>query len=70
MAGKLPGDLQFVSLHGTGTPLGDPIEVGALGPALSGDDSNSGHHITLGQFHGQEWTRHLILLGTLSDYAF
>lgn len=28
-------DVALVSLHGTGTPLGDPIEVGALGQALS-----------------------------------
>ena len=25
-----------MSVHGTGTPLGDPIEVGALGQGLSG----------------------------------
>lgn len=25
-----------VSVHGTGTPLGDPIEAGALGQALAG----------------------------------
>jgi phthiocerol/phenolphthiocerol synthesis type-I polyketide synthase C len=25
----------FVAVHGTGTPLGDPIEVGALGQSLS-----------------------------------
>ena len=25
----------FVAVHGTGTPLGDPIEVGALGNAFS-----------------------------------
>ena len=31
-----PQDLAFVSMHGTGTPLGDPIEVGALGQALAG----------------------------------
>jgi acyl transferase domain-containing protein len=24
----------FAALHGTGTPLGDPIELGALGQAL------------------------------------
>ena len=30
-----PQDVGFVSLHGTGTPLGDPIEVGALGMALA-----------------------------------
>lgn len=28
-------DLPQVALHGTGTPLGDPIETGALGQALS-----------------------------------
>ena len=30
-----PVDAALVSLHGTGTPLGDPIEVGALGQALA-----------------------------------
>lgn len=25
-----------MALHGTGTPLGDPIEMGALGQALAG----------------------------------
>ena len=25
----------YVALHGTGTPLGDPIEMGALGQALA-----------------------------------
>ena len=27
-------DIATVSIHGTGTPLGDPIETGALGQAL------------------------------------
>ena len=27
-------DVGCVSMHGTGTPLGDPIEVGALGQGL------------------------------------
>jgi hypothetical protein len=31
-----PRDLKFVATHGTGTPLGDPIEVGAIGQALQG----------------------------------
>jgi hypothetical protein len=30
-----PRDVALVSLHGTGTPLGDPIEVGALGQGLA-----------------------------------
>ena len=29
-----PGDVQYVELHGTGTPVGDPIEAAALGAAL------------------------------------
>jgi hypothetical protein len=33
-------DLAAVSLHGTGTPLGDPIEIGALTTALGGRQRN------------------------------
>jgi acyl transferase domain-containing protein len=33
-AGTSPGDVQYVELHGTGTPVGDPIEAAALGAAL------------------------------------
>lgn len=33
-ASARPADVAVVSTHGTGTPLGDPIEVGALGQAL------------------------------------
>jgi Beta-ketoacyl synthase, C-terminal domain len=33
--GVAPGDVCYVAVHGTGTPLGDPIEVGALAKALS-----------------------------------
>ncbi|MCB9666082.1 MAG: SDR family NAD(P)-dependent oxidoreductase [Alphaproteobacteria bacterium] len=35
-AGIGPDDLGFVEVHGTGTPLGDPIEAAALGEALEG----------------------------------
>ena len=30
-----PSDIKYMAVHGTGTPLGDPIEVGALGHAVS-----------------------------------
>ena len=34
-----PAQLALVSVHGTGTPLGDPIEVGALGQGLRGAEA-------------------------------
>ena len=34
-AGVEAGQLAYVAVHGTGTPLGDPIEITALGQALS-----------------------------------
>ncbi|MEV4864918.1 type I polyketide synthase [Streptomyces ossamyceticus] len=34
-AGTDPADVQYVELHGTGTPEGDPAEAAALGRALS-----------------------------------
>ncbi|QDZ21994.1 polyketide synthase [Chloropicon primus] len=33
-----PEQINHVVMHGTGTPLGDPIEVGALGQAFHSDD--------------------------------
>ncbi|MFE2045602.1 beta-ketoacyl synthase N-terminal-like domain-containing protein, partial [Streptomyces sp. NPDC059477] len=32
-AGIDPGEVQYVELHGTGTPVGDPVEAAALGAA-------------------------------------
>lgn len=34
-AGVLPGEIGFVEAHGSGTPLGDPIEVNALAAVLT-----------------------------------
>ncbi|MFD8439214.1 amino acid adenylation domain-containing protein [Streptomyces microflavus] len=34
-AGIAPGDLQYMEAHGTSTPVGDPIEAGALARALA-----------------------------------
>jgi acyl transferase domain-containing protein len=36
-----------VSVHGTGTPLGDPIEVGALGQGLARSGSAAPQPVTL-----------------------
>lgn len=33
-AGVRAADVQYVELHGTGTPVGDPVEAAALGAAL------------------------------------
>lgn len=34
-AGKRPGQVAYVELHGTGTPVGDPVEAAALGEVFS-----------------------------------
>ena len=40
---------RYVALHGTGTPLGDPIEMGALGQALaSSSGKESPPNISIG----------------------
>ncbi|MFD7715809.1 type I polyketide synthase, partial [Streptomyces sp. NPDC059814] len=36
-AGVDPAQVQYVELHGTGTPVGDPIEAAALGAVLGAD---------------------------------
>ncbi|MBG0856961.1 SDR family NAD(P)-dependent oxidoreductase [Streptomyces spinoverrucosus] len=36
-AGLGPEEVQYVELHGTGTPVGDPIEAAALGGALGAE---------------------------------
>ena len=39
--GLLPSDLGGLQLHGTGTALGDPIEMGAAAAVLSGSTSGT-----------------------------
>ncbi len=41
-------DISYVAVHGTGTPLGDPIEVGALAAALAPDGSQMSGAVALG----------------------
>ncbi|MFY9343072.1 MAG: polyketide synthase, partial [Planctomycetota bacterium] len=36
LAGVAPDDVEYVECHGTGTAIGDPIEVSALGQAFAG----------------------------------
>ena len=43
-----PSSLKYVALHGTGTPLGDPIEISALGVALTIAQDHPLHLITTG----------------------
>ena len=38
-ADLLPGSMSTLGLHGTGTALGDPIEVGAAAACLKGEDA-------------------------------
>ena len=35
LGGLTSGSVGYVAVHGTGTPLGDPIEVGALAGVFS-----------------------------------
>ena len=41
-------DISYVAVHGTGTPLGDLIEVGALAVALTPDGSQMSRGVALG----------------------
>ena len=42
LSNSISGDgIGAISMHGTGTPLGDPIEVGALASSLRGSHNNN-----------------------------
>ena len=47
-AGMEASEVGYMSVHGTGTPLGDPIELGALGQALSGTAGLQHERLVLG----------------------
>ncbi len=47
-AGMPASEVGYVSVHGTGTPLGDPIELGALGQALSATAGSQPEPLVLG----------------------
>ncbi|MBO3462772.1 aminotransferase class III-fold pyridoxal phosphate-dependent enzyme [Aetokthonos hydrillicola Thurmond2011] len=46
-AGVSPGQVQYIEAHGTGTKLGDPIEIKALGKILA-EDRPPGQYCTVG----------------------
>lgn len=68
-AGEVSGsDVAFVSIHGTGTPLGDPIEAGALGQAL-GSGAGSGSRKQQQGRGGQQAPRPLATMSSKACYG-
>ncbi len=55
-AGLTPADIDFIESHGTGTPVGDPIEANAIGMVF-GIERNRRHKIIVGA--GKTNTGHL-----------
>ena len=42
-ASRQPGEIDYLEAHGTGTPLGDPIEMGALANVFAQSGERSRH---------------------------
>jgi acyl transferase domain-containing protein len=57
-AGLSPAAVTGVEMHGTGTGLGDPIEVGALAAALVGKGNGSNRSQPLVLTAGKSWVGH------------
>jgi len=60
MAGLKPSDVSHLQMHGTGTPLGDPIEMGASNAALvdTASPGNGGRLIPLAVSTAKSWIGH------------
>ena len=70
-------DISYVVVHGTGTPLGDPIEIGALAAALAPDGPQMSRAVALGSvkvrdlgsIHIQNELHHLVCLTAYAHYC-
>ena len=65
-AGVKSQQVSYIEAHGTGTPLGDPIEVGALGQVYSegrSKDSSTSNWISENQY----WSHRRCCRGCRSD---
>ncbi|CAM3417662.1 SDR family NAD(P)-dependent oxidoreductase [Parendozoicomonas haliclonae] len=52
-AGCLPEDIGYLETHGSGTPVGDPIELAALQQVFSHSEAARGHALPLGAVKAQ-----------------
>ncbi len=48
LTGLDASEVGYLAVHGTGTPLGDPIELGAVGQALAAHEGAATERLTLG----------------------
>jgi len=50
-ADLLPGEVDFLEAHGTGTPIGDPVEAASLGDVM-GEGRAAGHPLRISSIKG------------------